>query len=74
MATHQLTAILLSLGCLLSWCKAAVAEETLTLAQDGKSDYTISLPDEPAPALQTAAKELQSFLHEVTGAVQLNEL
>lgn len=40
----------------------------LTLSQDGKSDYIIVLPAEPVAAQQTAAKELQTHLKQVTGA------
>ena len=40
----------------------------LQIAQDGKTDYVIVLPDAPAAVLQTAAKELSETLGKVTGA------
>ncbi|HZZ44264.1 MAG TPA: DUF4838 domain-containing protein, partial [Tepidisphaeraceae bacterium] len=40
----------------------------LTLTTDGKTDYIITLPDTPTLIQQSAAKELQTSLHEVTGA------
>ena len=40
----------------------------LRLAGDGRSDYTIVLPEASNPVQTTAAKELASFLHQVTGA------
>lgn len=45
-----------------------MADETqLMLAQEGKSDYVIVLPAEPAVTQQTAANELQTHLKQVTG-------
>ena len=38
------------------------------LARDGKSDYVITVPDEPTAVETTAANELQSHLEQVTGA------
>lgn len=42
--------------------------QALTLVQDGKSSYVIALPDQATVVEQTAARELQLFLEEVTGA------
>ena len=47
---------------------ATTTEKTLTLTKDGKSAYVIVLPTEPVPSQQTAAKELQTHLKQVTGA------
>src|SRR5262245_3711215 len=41
---------------------------TLTIAQDGRSDFTILLPGDPSPSEQRAAAELQAFLQQITGA------
>jgi hypothetical protein len=40
----------------------------LTLAQDGASDYVIAVAQDAIAPEQTAARELQSFLQQVTGA------
>lgn len=53
---------------ILCHCLAATAAETLSLAENGKTRYVISLPADAAPPVQTAASELQSFLKKVTGA------
>lgn len=41
----------------------------LKLADNGASDYIIALPSQPTPVEQTAAKELQKYFGEITGAV-----
>ncbi|MGL4593705.1 MAG: DUF4838 domain-containing protein [Thermoguttaceae bacterium] len=41
---------------------------SLRLADDGKTSYTIVLPETPTPVEQTAAAELKTFLDAVTGA------
>ncbi len=41
---------------------------SLTLAKDGKSDYVIVLSANPLPANQRAAKELQTYFKQMTGA------
>ncbi|MCX7426084.1 MAG: DUF4838 domain-containing protein [Planctomycetia bacterium] len=53
---------------LLSAVPLAVADDGPVLARDGKSDYVITLPDEPSAVETTAANELQSHLEQVTGA------
>jgi len=40
---------------------------TLTIIKDGASDYHIIVPDDPRPAHEYAAKELQHFLAEMSG-------
>ncbi len=40
----------------------------LSLVTDGKSDYTIVLPDKPTPVEKTAASELQTYFEKATGA------
>lgn len=47
---------------------AALADQELTLARDGKSDYTIVIPDTATPVERTAARELSEYLAKVTGA------
>ena len=47
--------------------KSAVAAETW-LVREGKSEYRIVLPPNPAPAERYAAEELQTFLKQSTGA------
>lgn len=47
---------------------STLAAEPLTLASDGKSEYVIVVPTEPAAVVQTAARELQEHLAEATGA------
>ena len=47
---------------------SAADAQNVTLSNDGKTDYTIVLPDEPTPVEKTAASELQNYLTEITGA------
>ena len=42
------------------------AQADLTLVQEGKSDYQIILPNQPAPAEVTAARELQKYIKQVS--------
>ena len=42
--------------------------EAATLIVDGKSEYVITLPRQSQPQEQTAARELQEFLRQVSGA------
>ena len=46
---------------------AAPNAQALTLVADGKSPYIIVLPDQATVVEQTAARELQVFLEQVTG-------
>ncbi len=46
----------------------SMARGAIELAREGKSDYTIVLPDKSEPVERTATKELQDFLKQVTGA------
>ncbi|MBQ2335642.1 MAG: hypothetical protein II381_04985, partial [Victivallales bacterium] len=54
---------ILSLLCL----GGAAVAQTVQIANQGKSDYVIVTPDNPAPVVKTAAAELASHLKEVTG-------
>ncbi len=50
-------------------CSSLVlADETLSLIDNGKTSYVITLPANPSSPIQTAAKELQDHLQQVTGA------
>ena len=51
---------------LLTLC--AVACSPHTLFKDGTSDYTIVLGPEPSPVERYAARELQDWIREVSGA------
>ena len=46
----------------------AKAEKTLTLAENGETDYVIILPADASLVQKTAARELHHFLREITGA------
>ena len=46
----------------------AAADNNLTLADQGRSDYSIVLPEKPTPVEKTAASELQTYLEKATGA------
>ncbi len=59
---------LLCVTVLLAHCSSALAAESLALAEGGTTQYVIVLPTDPAAPIQTAAKELQQFLRQVTGA------
>ncbi|MBO4345066.1 MAG: hypothetical protein J5833_04890, partial [Victivallales bacterium] len=45
----------------------AATAQTIQISKDGKSDYVIVTPDNPAPVVKTAAKELASHLKGVIG-------
>jgi|GEM_PF-2010366 len=65
---HTFAKTLLSalvVGCL--GLSAAMAE-SLALARNGKTNYTLLLPANPLPTETKAAEELQFFLHKITGA------
>ena len=49
-------------------CAGASAEKALVLVDNGASPYRIVVPDDAAPNILFAAKELQTFLSEITGA------
>lgn len=58
----------LLLSCLILFALPSITQaETVTLVADGRSDYVLVLPREPQPSEQTAARELQDFLRQVTG-------
>lgn len=60
---------MLTLLCLVAALNAPQPSE-LVLANNGKSDYSIVLPQDASPSQQRAAEELQRFLLQITG-VQL---
>ena len=67
--TNILRATLLALATLIATTACYVqAGETLTLADAGKSEYAIVIPETATDVQQTAAKELQNFFKQVTGA------
>ncbi|MBR4833787.1 MAG: DUF4838 domain-containing protein [Thermoguttaceae bacterium] len=45
----------------------AASADDLTLAENGRSDYAIVLPDAPSPVQKTAANELRSYFAQATG-------
>ncbi len=47
---------------------SSVAESALTLADSGRTDYVILLPENATPVQTTAARELASYLKEISGA------
>ncbi len=54
--------------CLLLSASIATPAVALTLASQGTTDVVIVTPREPSPSVARAAKELQVFLGEITGA------
>lgn len=52
----------------LSFAATALADDALTLVREGTSDYVITVPDKATPVEKTAARELQQYLAEATGA------
>lgn len=78
--SHLPACICLSLAVLVAMTLPAVATDTasppahsgvsngLALSRDGRSDYVIVLPRQASPVEQTAARELQEHLVQVTGA------
>ena len=66
-----LAASLMTTGCHAAPKKVAVeakASAALTLAQNGQSDYVVTLANDAIPAEKTAASELQKYLKQGTGA------
>jgi hypothetical protein len=47
---------------------ASYAEDRIVLADKGKSDYVIVIPDDAIPSEQHAAEEFAGFLKEISGA------
>jgi hypothetical protein len=47
---------------------ACLGAADLPLAVDGKTDYVIVTPAKPSPSVQRAARELHTFLGQITGA------
>lgn len=50
----------------LSLSSQAATNNAITLAQNGKSDYVIVVPDDAIPAEQTAAQQLQKYFLQMT--------
>ena len=49
------------------WCAPAACGENTNIIQDGKSDYVICLVQDPDPAEEFAATELQDYLARISG-------
>ncbi|MBQ2682718.1 MAG: hypothetical protein IJG02_02470, partial [Thermoguttaceae bacterium] len=58
---------ILFLGLLLLIAAECHADK-IRLADDGATDYIITLPEEASAVQQTAASELARFLNQITGA------
>ena len=63
----KLRPIILTLLVILA-AAAARSAETLTLTQDGKTDYTVVLPENATPVQLSAATELAETLRAISGA------
>jgi len=59
---------LLMLGIVALVATQVVAEDRLSIARNGQSDYCIVLPGSADPVERSAAAELRDFLRQVTGA------
>ncbi|MBR3218942.1 MAG: hypothetical protein IKF77_03390, partial [Thermoguttaceae bacterium] len=59
--------LILFLGLLL-FLGARCFAEKIRLADDGATDYIITLPEEASAVQKTAASELAAFLNQITGA------
>src|SRR5690349_15088709 len=64
MSKTSASTLILSVACL---CSAARAAD-LTLADSGRSDYRIVIAVDAGPSTKYAAKELQSFLKQISDA------
>lgn len=53
---------------LLITCAMAQQNQAITLAQNGKTPYTIALANDAIPAEKTAAEQLQKYFRQITGA------
>ena len=53
---------------LVAGCAMAQKGNAITLAQNGKTSYTIALASDAIPAEKTAADQLQKYFQQVTGA------
>ncbi|MDR0699970.1 MAG: DUF4838 domain-containing protein [Tannerella sp.] len=62
------TIFILSVVCLVFMSGACSKSGELTLSKNGKTNYSIVLPDSPKAVESTAAKELKAHLDEITGA------
>ncbi|MEI6503604.1 MAG: alpha-glucuronidase family glycosyl hydrolase, partial [Armatimonadota bacterium] len=56
------------LFCLALWVACTLPAAAFTLAEAGKAQAVIVLPEKPTPAEKTAATELASYLGKITGA------
>jgi hypothetical protein len=66
--TGSRTIFILSVMCLLFMSGVSSKSGKLTLSKNGKTNYSIVLPDSPTAVESTAAKELKAHLDEITGA------
>ncbi|MBN2580379.1 MAG: DUF4838 domain-containing protein [Pirellulales bacterium] len=49
-------------------CTPAAGAEKLLLAENGRTEYRIVVPENASPSIRYAAEELQTFLSQMTGA------
>jgi len=70
MKSHDVTMVRIAWRAVLLLVAVSMMAEAegLTLSVDGKTDYVIVTPQKPTPSVARAAKELQRFLGEITGA------
>lgn len=71
MVTMRLVCLVAAGGLLMTGCvpaRRAPAGKALTLARDGRSDYSIVVANDASPSTRYGAEELQRFLREMTGA------
>jgi len=52
----------------LGWFAGSCGAAPLNLAREGKSDYVIALAQDAIPAEKTAARQLQKYMEEISGA------
>ena len=62
----SITQLLITHNCFIFLFALLLQSCGLNLVEDGKTEFTIVLPDAPQPVEQTAAKELKAYLDEMT--------
>ena len=65
---HRLNSRLLAAVFSAATCASALADNQLTVAAGGRSDFVIVLPPQPQPPETFAARELQKYIRLVSGA------
>lgn len=50
------------------FCCGILNAESITFFRDGKTDYTLTVPEKPSPMLQLAARELQNYWKKSSGS------